>query len=93
MYSIIINFKTQINISLCMHICLQTLSEQGERSQQSSHIGYVGGVFNFLGSVSPEQNFEAMDRPVLQLRYCRPVLQLIAAQFFLASKRRYILEA
>ena len=27
--------------------------------------GFVGGVCNFLGSVSPQQNFEAMDGPVL----------------------------
>ena len=35
----------------------------------------VGGVCNFLGSVSLQQKFEAMDRPVLQLSD-RPVLQL-----------------
>ena len=29
----------------------------------------VGGVCNSLGSVSPQQKFEAMDGPVLQLRF------------------------
>ena len=29
----------------------------------------VGGVCNFLTSVSPQQKFEATDRPVLQLSY------------------------
>ena len=30
---------------------------------------YVRGVCNFLGSVSPQQKFEAMGRPVLQLSF------------------------
>ena len=34
---------------------------------QISLIGYVGGVCNFFSSVSPQQKFEVMDRPVLQL--------------------------
>ena len=45
----------------------------------------VGGVCNFLGPVSQQQKFEAMDRPVLQLGD--------TAQFLLASKGKYILEA
>ena len=30
---------------------------------------FVGGVYNFLGSFSPQQKFEATDGPVLQLGY------------------------
>ena len=40
----------------------------------------VWGVCNFLGSVSRQQKFEAMDRPVLQLS--------VTAQFYLASKKK-----
>ena len=43
----------------------------------------VGRVFNFLGSVSPQQKLEAMDRPVLQLH--------VTAKFYLASKGKDIL--
>ena len=46
---------------------------------------FVRGVCNFLGSLSPQQKFEATDRPVLQLR--------VIAQFYLAGKGKYILEA
>ena len=45
----------------------------------------VGGVCNFVGSVSLQQKFEATDRPVLEL--------CVMAQFYLASKGKYILEA
>ena len=45
----------------------------------------VGGGYNFLGSVLPQQKFEATDRPVLQL--------CVTAQFYLVSKGKYILEA
>ena len=44
----------------------------------------VGGVCNFLGSVSSQQKYEVMDEPVLQLQ--------VTAQFYLESKRKYILE-
>ena len=30
---------------------------------------FVGGVYNFLGSFSPQQKFEAMDGPMLQLSF------------------------
>ena len=40
---------------------------------------------NFLSSVSLWQKFEAMEGPVLQLH--------VTAQFYLASKGKYILEA
>ena len=43
-------------------------------------LGCVRGVCNFLGSVSPQQKFEAMDRPLLQLGD--------TAWFHLASKRK-----
>ena len=49
-----------------------------------SPYGTVGGVCDFLSSVSLQQKFEAMDRPVLQLGD--------TAQFHLASKVKYILE-
>ena len=45
----------------------------------------VGGVCNFLRSVLPQQKFEAIDGPVLQL--CD------TAQFYLENKGKYILEA
>ena len=45
----------------------------------------VRGVCNFLSSVSPQQKFEATDRPVLGLS--------VTAQLYLASKGKYILEA
>ena len=45
----------------------------------------VGGVCNFLGSVSPQQKFETMDRPGLQLH--------VTAQFYWANKGKCILEA
>ena len=41
----------------------------------------IGGVCNFLGSVSPQQKFEVMDEPS------------VIVQFYLASKGKYILEA
>ena len=44
----------------------------------------IGGVRNFLGSVSPQQKFEATDGSVLQ--FC------VTAQFYLANKGKYILE-
>ena len=43
----------------------------------------VGRVFNFLGSVLPQQKFEATDRPVIQL--------CVTAQFYLSSKGKDIL--
>ena len=46
---------------------------------------YVKGVCNFLGSVSPQQKFEATDASVL--------LPCVIAQFYLESKGKYILEA
>ena len=45
----------------------------------------VGGVCNFLSSVSLQQKFAVMDGPVLQL--------YVSAQFYLESKGKYILEA
>ena len=57
----------------------------------------VGGVCNFLGSVSSQQKFEVTDGPLLQLHVISsdgPVLQLcVTAQFYLESKGKYILEA
>ena len=50
----------------------------------------VGGVCNFLGSVSSQQKFEAMD--IKSLR--QTVSQLcITAQFYLENKGKYILES
>ena len=45
---------------------------------------YIGGVGNFLSSVSLQQKFEVMDGPVLQL--------CVTVQFYLESKGKYILE-
>ena len=45
---------------------------------------FVRVVRNFLGSVSPQQKFEVMGGPVLQL--------CVTAQFYLGSKGKYILE-
>ena len=45
----------------------------------------VGGVCNFLGSVSSQQKFEATDGSVLQLH--------VIPQFYLESKGKYILVA
>ena len=45
----------------------------------------VGGVCNFLSSVSLQQKFAVMDGPVLQL--------YVSAQFYLESKGKYILKA
>ena len=45
---------------------------------------YVSGVCYFLSSTSPQQKFEAMDGPVLQLRD--------TAQFYLESKGKYNLK-
>ena len=60
-------------------------------------LDFVGGVCNFLGSVSLKQKFETTDGPMLQscvISLYRPVLQLrVTAQFYLASKGKYILEA
>ena len=39
------------------------------RLNLSHSIIYVGGVCNFLGSVLPQQTFDAMDGPVLQLTF------------------------
>ena len=49
----------------------------------------VGGVCNFLGSVSSQQKFEAMD--VKSLRQIMSQL-CITAQFYLENKGKYILE-
>ena len=50
----------------------------------------VGGVCNFLGSVSSQQKLEAMD--IKSLR--QTVSQLcITAQFYLDNKGKYILES
>ena len=38
-------------------------------SRASFKIGVVRGVCNFLSSVSLQQKFEVMDRPVLQLNF------------------------
>ena len=48
-------------------------------------ICFVRGVYNFLGSVSPQQKIAATDRPVLQLH--------VTAQFYLANRGKYILKA
>ena len=62
-----------------------------------SPYGTVWGVCDFLSSVSLQQKFEAMDRPVLRLRVISsygPALHLcITAQFYLESKGKYILKA
>ena len=34
-------------------------------------VDIVGGVYNFLGSLSPQQKFEATDESVLQLCFLR----------------------
>ena len=53
----------------------------------------VEGMCNFLGSVSSQQKFEAMDGPTLQ-PWAGPVLQLrVTAQFYLESKGKYVLKA
>ena len=61
----------------------------------------VEGMCNFLGSVSSQQKFEAMDGPTLQ-PWAGPVLQLldgpllqlwVTAQFYLENKGKYILKA
>ena len=56
----------------------------------------VSGVYNFLGSVSSQQKYEATDikaHGVSQLSN-RSVLQLrVTAQFYLENKGKYILEA
>ena len=53
----------------------------------------VRGICNFLGSVLSQQNFEAMDRRVLQPSD-GPVLQLcVTTPFYIESKGKYILEA
>ena len=57
-------------------LLLSSLSLSPERT--------VGTVGNFLGSVLLQQKFEEMDGPVLQLR--------VTAQFYLASKGKYILK-
>ena len=55
--------------------------------------GCVGGVCNFLGSVSSQQKLEATDGPALQ-PLDRPVLQHhVIAQLYLGSKGKSILEA
>ena len=46
---------------------------------------FVGRVCNFLGSVLPQEKFEAMHGPVLQAR--------VTAQFHLESNGKYILAA
>ena len=45
---------------------------------------FCQGVCNFLNSVLPQQKFEVMDGPVLQLP--------VTAQFYLVSKGKYILD-
>ena len=39
------------------------------RLQRKTRHQFVSGVCNFLDSVSPQQEFEAMGRPVLQLSF------------------------
>ena len=74
-----------------------TLYWQRERQQI---VTSVEGVCNFLGSVLSQQKFRAMEGPALQPSG-RPVLQpldgsvlqfCVAAQFYLESKGKYILE-
>ena len=59
-----------------------------------SHLhDFVRGVCNFLGSVSSQQKFEAMDRPVLQPSDGPMLWLCVTAQFYLESKGKYILKA
>ena len=55
-----------------------------------SFLPSVGGICNFLGSVSSQQKSEATDGPVLQPHVISsdgPVLQLcVTAQFYLENK-------
>ena len=69
--------------------------------KQPKHLfGNVGGVWNFLCSVSLQQKFEATDGPALQSLdrivfqpSDGPVLQPhVTDQFYLESKRKYILK-
>ena len=43
----------------------------GAKTNRLPVFGIVGGVCNFLGSVSLQQKFEAMDELVLQLSFIR----------------------
>ena len=55
-------------------------------------VSCVGGVCNFLSSVSSQQKFEVTDGPALQPSD-GPVLQLhVTAQFHLESKGKYLFE-
>ena len=48
---------------------------------------------DFLGSVSSQQKFEAMDVKALSVSQLSTVLQLrVTAQFYLENKGKYILE-
>ena len=61
-------------------------TRQDLKLRNSVHVGTcVGGGYNFLGSVLPQQKLEATGGPVLQL--------CVTAQFYLVSKGKYILEA
>ena len=54
----------------------------------------VRGVCNFLGSVSSQQKFEAMDVKTLKTDHVSALGQIsVTAQFYLENKGKYILEA
>ena len=73
--------------------CAWSLPHGGQADVVSSRLNprnstrYVRGVCNFLCSDLPQQQFEATDGPVLQLS-----IMSVTAQFYLASKGKYILK-
>ena len=73
--------------------CAWSLPHGGQADVVSSRLNprnstrYVRGVCNFLCSDLPQQQFEVTDGPVLQLS-----IMSVTAQFYLASKGKYILK-
>ena len=74
-------------VCVCVCVCVRARVYHFFISFSFSWIRIVGGLCNFLGSVSSQQKFEAsqpLDGPVLQL--------YVIAQFYFESKGKYILE-
>ena len=90
----VVHFWVSLEEEMATHSSILTGKFHGQRclAGYSPYIGLqrighdcatIGGVCNFLSSVSPQQKFEMADQ----------CYSSVTAQFYLASKGKYILEA
>ena len=85
-------FRVQVRHYIVQEIFADNISHM---CVHTSYLGNVRGVCNFLGSVSSQQKFEAMDIKTLSTSQLSdsPCYSSWTDQFYLENKGKYILQA